>query len=542
MIARAVFFCTLIVFSFAAAAQEGAPVSGRIEVFMPMRDGTKLAANVFLPSGAGAWPVIVTRTPYLKEGAMFAGDGSKHFTDAGYAYVVQDVRGKGHSEGHYEAYADDILDGYDTVEWLAVQKWSNGKIGITGASAMGIASNAAAVAHPPHLVAAFITVAPTDRFNTVFINGVFKDKDTVDWMKNQSMGPEYVNRLKARVEHDVFWDRNDMSVGRKYISIPIYNVGGWYDIFSAGSQGNFNYLQNHGADGARGNQKLRMGPFGHGALSGNLAYPGEDQLGAARSADDVRWFDYWLKGIDNGIMDEPPVSYFMMAAAEKGAASPKNRWIKAANWPPASRETRYYLGADKSLSAKAPSGENQKLSYKADPANPVPTVGGANLMFERGPMDQRAIPQRQDYLRFVTPVLKKDVAIAGEVALELFAATDGPDTDFVAKLVDVYPDGYEALVLDAPIRAKYRNGRMPDEAKLMTPGAPEKMVIGMWGTAITFEAGHRIAVHVSSSSSPRFEVNSNTADGKTKRVATNSIYVDRSHPSAIVLPVIYPGD
>jgi hypothetical protein len=172
-------------------------------------------------------------------------------------------------------------------------------------------------------------------------------------------------------------------------------------------------------------------------------------------------------------------------------------------------------------------------------------VGGANLTFERGPMDQRAIPARQDYLRFQTPVLDKDVTIAGPVKVELYGATDGLDTDFMAKLVDVYPDGYEALVLDAPVRARYRHGRMPDDVKMMTPGAPEELDIDLWSTAITFEKGHKIALHITSSSSPRFEVNSNTGEApgghsQAPRVATNSVYMDATHPSALVLPVVYP--
>ena len=173
------------------------------------------------------------------------------------------------------------------------------------------------------------------------------------------------------------------------------------------------------------------------------------------------------------------------------------------------------------------------------------TFGGANLTFERGPEDQRQVGAREDYLRFQTPVLTTDVSIAGPVRVELYGATDGPDTDFMAKLVDVYPDGYEALVLDAPIRTRYRNGRMPDDVKMMTPNAPEALTLELWSTAITFEKGHRIALHVTSSNSPRFEVNPNTGepDGvhvQKPRVAVNSVYMDASHPSAVVLPVIYP--
>ena len=532
---------------------------GAVEEFAVMRDGTKLAGNVYKPAGPGPWPVVMTRTPYLKDGRIdkeHDPDGAKmrealvkqakHYTDAGFVFVLQDTRGKGRSQGFYAAFENDVEDGYDSVEWAGTQPWSNGKVGLSGGSAMGITSNEAAMAAPPHLKAAYVVVAPYDLMRNSYINGVLKEKDVLGWSKGQGVSDEVLNTQRRRVGDDIFWNRNAMSVNRKYIEIPIYNVGGWYDIFNHGNISNFEYLQNEGSKGARGNQKLLMGPFGHGALSGGLEYPGFDQLRLS-GEQEIRWFDYWLKGIDNGIMAEPPVTYFMMAAAEKGQISPKNRVLTSANWPPANREVRFYLTPDKTLSQSPPMGEGEKVSYRYDPANPVKTVGGANLTFERGPMDQRAIGARADYLRFQTPVLDKDVVIAGPVKVELFGATDGKDTDFMAKLVDVYPDGYEALVLDAPIRARYRGGRMPDEVRMMTPNAPEELDIDMWSTAITFEKGHRIALHITSSNSPRFEVNPNTGEaaGSTKippRVATNSVYMDVTHPSALVLPVIYPDD
>lgn len=540
----------------AAAKWPGLP-PGAVEQIAVMRDGTKLAANVFKPAGAGPWPVIISRTPYLKDGRIdreHDPDGSKmregfvkqakRYTDAGFVFVLQDVRGKGRSQGFYAAFENDIEDGYDSVEWAARQPWSNGKVGITGGSALGITSNEAAMAAPPHLKAAYVVVAPYDLMQNSYMGGVLKEKDVLGWSKGQGVSDEVLNEERRRVADDVFWNRSAMSTNRKYIQVPIYNVGGWYDIFNHGNISNFEYLQNHGAKGARGNQKLLMGPFGHGPLSGDLAYPGFDRLNLAGDQE-IRWFAYWLKGEENGVMDEPPVSYYMMAAAEKGALSPKNRMLTSANWPPANREVRYYLTPDKGLTEKAPSADGVKVSYRFDPSNPVPTVGGANLTFDRGPMDQRAIKPRPDYLRFTTPVLDKDLTISGPVKVELYGATDGLDTDFMAKLVDVYPDGYEALVLDAPIRARYRHGRMPDDVKMMTPNAPEELDIDLWSTAITFEKGHRLALHISSSNSPRFEVNPNTGEApgqsrETPRVATNSVYMDASHPSALVLPVVYP--
>ncbi len=223
------------------------------------------------------------------------------------------------------------------------------------------------------------------------------------------------------------------------------------------------------------------------------------------------------------------------------------RWRAERDWPPPDAlDTPHYPHGDGRLSLEPPPADAPPLTYAFDPAHPVPTIGGSNLTFERGPMDQRPIKGRSDYLRFQTPVLDKDVVIAGPVEVELWGATDGPDTDFEAKLVDVYPDGYEALVLDAPIRARYRHGRMPDQVAMMTPGAPEKLTIDLWNTALTFEKGHRIALHVTSSNSPRFEVNDNNGEAPGEhlqpRVATNSVYMDKDHPSALVLPVVYLDD
>jgi predicted acyl esterase len=532
---------------------------GAVEEYMTLRDGTRLAANVFKPEGAGPWPVILSRTPYLKDGRIDRErdpkgienrkrlvEQAKRYTDAGYVFVFQDVRGKGRSQGFYAAFENDIEDGYDAVEWAGTQPWSNGQVGMTGGSALGITANSAAMAAPPHLKAAYVVVAPADRLTYSYPGGVLKEKDTLGWLRGQGTSEEVLNRTRARALDDVSWNRVAMTTNRKYIQIPIYNVGGWYDIFNGGTVDNFEYLQNHGAAGARGNQKLLMGPFGHGPLTGDLAYPGSDRLSLGGDQE-IRWFDHWLKSVQNGIMDEPPVQYFMMASARKGAYSDKNRMLASANWPPAHREVRYFATPERLLAKVPPAKVGGKLSYRFDPANPVPTFGGANLTFERGPDDQRKIGDRSDYLRFQTAPLDRDVAIAGPVSVELWASTDGPDTDFVAKLVDVYPDGYEAVILDAPIRTRFRHGRMPEDVRMMTPGAPEKLTIDLWPTAITFEKGHRIALHISSSNAPRFEVNPNTGEPagaatRTPRVAQNTIHMDAAHPTGLVLPVVYPAE
>ncbi len=521
-------------------AEGGAP--SKQTVMVPMRDGAKLATNVYLPRGDGPWPVLLTRTPYNKNGADRI---AARVTRSGYALVSQDVRGRYASEGVYVPFENDMADGYDAVEWAAAQKFCTGKVGIFGTSAAGITSNLAAAAAPPHLTAAYVVVAPDSLYyRSRFVGGAFKESHSAGWLRAQGLGPDKIGEYRRRAVLDQRTKDTDFLFHRQGVRIPVYNVGGWYDIFAEGTLSNFVYLQNEGRDGARGKQKLFMGAFGHGQLEGDLQYPGGGRGVSADGLDDqMRWWDYWLKGVKNGIMEEPPVTYYLMASARKGHASPKNRVVTADAWPPKSDATRYYLRENALVSPRPPTGADTTLTYSFDPQNPVPTVGGQNLGRDVGPKDQRAVKARPDYLRFQTEPLTADVVVAGHVEMELWAATDGPDTDFVVKLVDVYPDGYEALILDYPLRTRFRFGREQKDVKMMTPGKPELLKVDMWSTANVFEAGHRIGIHVTSSNYPRFDVNPNTGgpigvDGPARRVARNTIYLDAAHPSAIVLPVV----
>jgi putative CocE/NonD family hydrolase len=242
-------------------------------------------------------------------------------------------------------------------------------------------------------------------------------------------------------------------------------------------------------------------------------------------------------------MDEPPIAYYMMGSARKGNVSPLNRVIHTDHWPPQHELTRFYLQPDGSIGTSAPRADSASRTYRFDPANPVPTVGGQNLGRDVGPRDQREIGERQDYLRFTTPVLEEDLVVAGHIDMELYVSTDVLDTDFVVKLVDIYPDGYEALILDYPVRTRFRNGQQAEDVAMMTPGAVEKLTINRWSTAQTFEKGHRLGIHVTSSNFPRFAVNPNNGaaldDTSTPaKVASNTIYYDAQRPSAIILPVV----
>ncbi len=501
--------------------------AGQMDLMVPMRDGVKLHTLVFTPEGEGPWPAVLTRTPY----EMQRGSDAKAYVGRGYVRVIQNVRGQFQSEGKYRAFVDDINDGYDAVEWIAQQKWCNGKVGVTGGSAGGITTNMAAISGAPHLVAAFVTVATGSMYrHAAYPGGVFLQHMNEQWMKGRGVEPSADPRPLHRVYDDEA-RQTDMRHHYAKISVPFVNVGGWYDIFSAGTVENFMGLQSQGAGKARGNQKLVMGAFGHGNMAGDLKYPAE--AADRRLMDPFRWFDYWLKGVQNGADKEPAVRYYMMGdTMEQGA--PGNEWRSAPSWPPASTITSYFLGGGGRLMTAAPGTGKDTFTY--DPRNPVPTIGGNNLTLPKGPMDQRAVGTRADVLRYQTEPLAQAVEIAGNVEAELTVSTDAEDTDFMVKLVDVYPNGYEALVLDQAFRMRYHAGL--EKAARVEKGKPYPIKVNLWPTALVFNRGHRIAVHVSSSNAPRFERHTNTwaplRSYDQAVVARNTVHLGKSR---VLLPV-----
>ena len=479
------------------------------------------------------WPVVLTRTPY-GEDLMYGPQAHKDYLAHGYVRVARDVRGKFKSEGKCAAFVDDIKDGYDTIEWIDSQKWSNGKVGMVGPSAMGITQNLAAIAAPPHLVTAFVQVAPSSTFRySNYPGGVFLKNLNEEWLKAQGVPTGDIARPVIR-DYDDGERSHDLRAQVSHVNIPMYNVGGWYDIFEQGTLDSFSVLQTDGGPNARGNQKLMMGAFGHGVLKGDLKYPAD--AGSLMAGDTIRWFDYWLKGIDNGIMKEPAVKYFVMGDTMDKSA-PGNQWRTAANWPPASTATSFYLTEAHTLSSAKPAG-SAKLSYVSDPKNPVPAIGGNNLMMDRGPMDQRTVSSRADVLKFETEPLKQAVEIVGPITAELAVSTDAEDTDFIVKLIDVYPNGYEALVMDQGSKLRY-------QIKKGEVARPEKnkvypIKVDLWSTALVFNAGHKIEeLLVQSTNAPRFDVHSNTWEPVTSYdqalKATNTVVLDGR--SKIVLPV-----
>lgn len=507
-------------------------------VMVPMRDGVKLATDIYLPDGDGPWPAILLRTPYGKGGAQGqAGLANQH----GYAFVSQDIRGRFGSEGlDYPVFGHDgwgkNQDGYDTVEWVAAQKWCDGKVGTVGASANGITQNMMAPSRPPHLVCQYVAVAFSSMYHqAAYQGGAFRKSLIEGWLRGNRFSPENLKEIRTHPDYDDFCRRFDAELVAHRVNVPLMFVGGWYDIFNAGTINSFLTIQKKGDSGARGKCRLVMGPYGHGR-SEDLIFPNTEY---PKSVSMLNWFDIWMKNNGKGIEEVPIVQYFVMGDPADSRTR-ANVWKTANDWPVTAKVRPFYFNANGKLRPRPTKKDNTQLSYKYDPNNPVPTVGGANLIIKKGPRDQRPVEGRPDVLLFTSRELKRPVEITGPVKVRLWASSTATDTDFTAKLCDVYPDGRSMIVLDGIIRARHRNSM--EKSELMEPGRIYQFEIDLWSTSLVFSPDHRIRVAISSSNSPRFEPNPNTGkpsgmDDETK-VATNTIYLNAKHPSHILLPVV----
>ena len=592
-------------------------------VMVPMRDGVKLATDVYLPARDGApapgkFPVLLSRSPYGKEAAYGGFDPrsiARHFTELGYVVVAQDCRGRYSSQGTFYLGVNEAKDGYDTVEWAARQPWSNGKVGTYGGSYLAAVQNAMATLRPPHLAAMFILVGTSNYFDegayrggtfTLLHNLVYPmalaassqeaQKDPAlkaamlqamheqvgDWLRaypfRPNASPLVLSPVNERwfqdfVDHptfDGYWKQNGFNFEiayDQYPDIPVYFLGGWYDLFERGTLHNYLGL----ASRHKSPTKLLMGPWVHGI--GPRA-SGDVDFGPAAAVDLIeeqqRWFDQVLKGKNTGILEEPPVRLFIMGGGDgartgKGLMEDGGRWLATTNWPPPEASSRaYYLHGDGSLNEQMP-GDEGPSTYSFDPRHPAPTIGGqidsGREFVPDGPRDQKCnlkifacdndlpLSSRRDVLAFETPPLSSDVVIAGPVTVDLWISSSAPDTDFTAKLVDVappnsdYPWGFAMNLTDRIIRVS--SGDNVPTRKLLKPGEIRKVTIDLIGTANRFQAGHRIRVDISSSNFPFFDVNPNTGErpGHQTHDATalNTVYHDRERPSHINLPVMPPG-
>ena len=512
-------------------------------VMLPMRDGKRLATDIYRPRGEGPFPVVLSRTPYDRKKN---GQGGQGFTRDGFAYVMQDMRGRFASEGENMPFVGcgwgEHQDGVDTVAWLRKQPWCSGKIGTIGGSAGGITQNLLAGATPEGLAAQYVTVAAASLYSDAsYIGGAFRKADMEGWLTGNKFAPDALEMMRAHPSYDDYWRCYDTGLKYRAMAAPAVHIGGWFDMFAQATIDEFVGRQRHGADGARGAQKLIMGPWTHGIGKmpvGELQFPDASRVPAPYDAG--RWFHHYLCGEENGVDKEPAVAYYVMGDT-KSPNAPGNEWRHADDWPVPAEETAAYFTRDGRLAFEKPGeGGEAYVAYTFDPTNACPTVGGNNLTLQRGPMNQNRIERRGDVVLFTSEPLRAPLEVTGRVKASVFVSSSATDTDLSVRLCDVYPDGESYLIAEGMLRLRDRKSAERPEA--LTPGKIEEVTVDCWSTSIVFNKGHRLRATVTSSNYPRFDVNPGTgepwSDAGAKVRQTNHIYCDAAHVSRLLLPVV----
>jgi len=606
---------TILTFALPASAQ--APydaVQVEENLMIPMRDGVRLATDIYRPASDGILvdqklPVLLQRTPYDKTGERLVA-AARFFASHGYVVALQDHRGLYASEGVFTKYIGEGMDGYDTIEYLADQLYSDGQVGMWGTSYSAHSQANAAKLKPPHLSTmvlnmggmsngwdhkvrnhgAFENQQLTWAFRQLAVESddpLVKEMLAIDSVANWltvmplrkginplSVAPnfeDYILEMLTHSDYDDYWKHPDLNWVEHYdetADVPMLLLSGWYDSYAGGTVHNYTELSRR----LDSTVQLVMGPWTH---SGNTrSYAGNVEFGEDASIDDfnhefhLRWFDRYLKRDETSTASQP-VAVFVMGSGDghkddNGRLYHGGYWKEGTTWPlPGTEMVPYYFHADGSLRPTRPTDNAAATTYTFDPANPVPTIGGAfsstSPVFEPGAYDQREsdnvfaatlpylpLKARSDLLVFQTEPLNAAVEVVGPIVVQLYAASTAVDTDFTAKLIDVYPPsadfptGFEMNITDGIVRARYRD--RPDQQELMRPGKIYEITVNPFPTANLFKAGHRIRIDISSSNFPRFDVNPNTGEalGKNRRSikADNTIYHDAKHPSSVVLPII----
>ena len=576
----------------AADGVSGAPLTGQIspweevevkvvnDLRVPMRDGVELALDLVRPDVDGPLPVILTRTPYDK--TSYRGDASElieELTHRGYIVAFNDCRGRFNSDGEFFPYRTEHADGYDTVEWIAAQDWCDGNVGMFGGSYVGQTQWYAASEAPPHLKAIVPAVSPPSSLwrNEPFFNGIFRvccgewmfglgrrswqvpnnahtvyteQHDYFDAIPfadlDNTVGVErtWWREWMTHPTYDDFWRHSEYGHYSE-MTVPALNISGWWDMNFPGAPENFEAMRRDAAsEEGRVGQKLLIGPWPH-IINQKTELSGVD-FGDHGVIDlnhyMIRFYDRWLKGLENGIERERPVNVFVLGA---------NRWRAEESWPlPGTEEVPFYfhsgggansLLGDGILSREEPGAEEPPDRYTYDPTE----VGRSLWQVTEGPVDDRLATARKDVLCYSTEPLAEPLEVVGWVSCRLWAASSARDTDWHARLVDVHPDGSARFLCHGMLRARFRNSL--EEPELLEPGKPTLFEFTMDAAGIQFRPGHRIRIEIASSWFTQWDRNLNSGAennllGDEVLVAEQTVFHQPGMTSCVILPLVPPPD
>jgi len=562
---------------------------------VPMRDGTILRADVWRPDSDGRFPVLIERTPYDKGGSSESNLGAGEFyASHGYVVVIQDVRGRFASDGEFYPFRDDAdgehKDGFDTVEWTAEQSWSNGKTGTIGGSYSGATQYRMLSTQPPHLEALFVRQSSADYYDEwVYRGGAFEhgfntmwtlkhtstnarklapvgSEDEINrrlevasgnyakWLENTPISPllpvadlhGWFSDWMNHPNHDDYWEEFSNARFHDKTNVPVHHLGSWFDCFLIGTIRSYEGMRSNAATlEARAGQRMTIGPWVHNPGPADMREAGAVDFGEQAKLGwfetRKRWFDHWLKGVDNGVDSDKPVKLFAMGI---------NKWREFDEWPPAAaKDTPFYLSAGASSSAKSLndgilSAYKPDLfgevfdEYDSDPKTPIRSFGGGHLGDNNGPRDQRGY--EDNVLTYTTEVLDEPIDVTGRVKAVLHASSSAIDTDWVVRITDVHPDGTSMLVCDGILRARFNDSF--EKPTALVPYKPTEFVVDLWATSHVFQKGHRLRVAVASSSFPRWDINwqtgKNNALESSGIIARNRIFRDEIRPSHVILPLL----
>ncbi len=538
---------TLLLLLVSLAGYCGEPI--RLDITVPMRDGTELPTTILLPAKEGAtqgnsnqensikYPCVLVRQPL---GKKYASPSWLQLATKGYMVAIQSTRSSCDASGETLPYLTDgygaLQDGYDTVEWLAASPWCNGKVATIGSSATGITQLLLAPAQPPHLVCQYIEVAPPSLYDyAIWPGGQFRKEPVEGWLQTHKFAPSVLQLLKSQPTYDAFWRQFDARKVAARVQASQVHVGGWYDVFVQGTIDAFQTVREASNAKVRGNHKLIIGPWGH-RWRNSTTFGDFAPIALAKSPpiQIEEWLDFHMKATNNHVQEAPDIQYYVMGPLD-GTPSEGNKWRSAHKWPPDSILCQMYLSQNRELTSASNEKELGTVDVIFDAANPVPTIGGRNLFLPDGPKNLAALEKRPDVVFFTSKPLSHDTEVTGRIMARLYVSNVFTQRDVCCRLADVYPDGKSIIIAEGVTHIHPQENTSSENT--VSASDPQPVSVDLWSTSMVFAKGHRIQLLVSGSLFPSYDTSlaPNPDEAKEHNICF-TIHNGGKYASALSLP------